>query len=423
VTAPPPEEQATTTVAVRLSRNRDYQLLWVGRAIEDAGFSASMIAFPLLVLALTGSPAVSGFVLGVDAMAQLLAGLPAGALVDRWNRKKIMLGCEAVQGIAVASLVVALWLNVASVPHMVAVAAVLGAGRALFSPAEAASLARIVPHDQLSTAVAMNAARSSLGQLSGTAAGGFLFALGRAVPFAADVLAHAVSFVALLFVRVPPRVAPAEHQESHLGREMREGLRWVWRQRHVRVTVVCAVVLNFFFSAYYIVIVVLARERGVPSGEIGVMAAMLGVGGIVGALLAPRLYRLLSPYASIIGVFWVLTALTPIAVFIHSGYLMGTLFVGVALLPPTANTTINTYQLLLTPDGLRGRLTGVMGVIGGLSAAAGPAFGGVLVEVLSGTGAVLLCSGAIAIVTIAVTLSPTMRSFPRHDTVVAGASH
>jgi MFS family permease len=418
VSGPP----ATDTVAVPLRRNRSYQLLWASQALADGGFSATMIAFPLLVLALTGSPAVSGLVLGVDAMAQLVAGLPAGALVDRWNRKKIMLGCEAAQAIAVGALVVALWFGVASVALMVAVAAVIGAGRALFGPAEAASLARIVPSGQLSTAVAMNAARGSLGQLSGTAVGGFLFAVGRLVPFAVDVLAHAVSFVALLFVRVPERVA-STHEDSHFGREMREGLRWVWRQRHVRVTVLCAVVLNFFFSAYYIVIVVLARDRGVPSGEIGVMAAMLGVGGIIGALLAPRLYRLVTPYLSIIGVFWVLTALTPLAVFIHSGYVMGALFAGVALLPPTANTTINTYQLLLTPDGLRGRLTGVMGVIGGLSAAAGPAFGGILVQSLSGTGAVLVCAGAIAVVTIAVTLSPTMRSFPRHDTVVVAAQH
>ncbi len=418
----PTPSPVSDTAAVPLLRNRNYHLLWSSQALADGGFSATMIAFPLLVLALTGSPAVSGLVLGVDAMAQLVAGLPAGALVDRWNRKKIMLSCEAAQVLAVASLVVTLWFQVAGVAQMVAVAAVIGGARALFAPAEAASLARIVPNDQLSTAVAMNAARGSLGQLSGTAAGGFLFAVGRLVPFAADVLAHAVSFVLLLFVRVPQPVA-VEHEEGHFGREMREGLRWVWQQRHVRVTVLCAVVLNFFFSAYYIVIVVLARDRGVPSGQIGVMAAMLGVGGIVGALLAPRLYKVLTPYVSIIAVFWVLTALTPLAVFIHSGYVLGALFVGVALLPPTANTTINTYQLLLTPDRLRGRLTGVMGVIAGLSAAAGPAFGGILVQTLSGTGAVLVCAGAIALVTVAVTVSPTMRSFPRHDAVVVAAQH
>lgn len=396
--------------------NRSYRLLWAGQALSTAGFSGSMIAFPLLVLAVTGSPAVSGFVLGVDAAAQLVAGLPAGALVDRWNRKTVMLCCEAAQGIAVASLVVALWLDTATVPHMIFVAATMGVCRALFLPAENAAVAQIVSQDQLPTAVAMNSARGALGQLVGTAGGGFLYAVGRAVPFAVEVLTHLVSFVALLFVRVPYQ--PREQAEnSHLAREMVEGLRWVWRQPHVRATVACAVSLNFFFSAYYVVLVVLAKERGVPSGEIGVMAAMLGVGGLLGALVAPKLHRAISPYLSIAGVFWVLTLLTPLAVFIDDGYLLGILFAGMALLPPTANTTINTSQLLLTPDRLRGRMTGVMTVIAGVSAAAGPAFGGVLVQQFGGADAILLCAAGIALVTVVVTVSPTMRAFPVTDRV------
>jgi MFS family permease len=399
-----------------LSRNRDYQLLWISQALSTAGFSASMIALPLLVLAVTGSPAISGLVLGVDAAAQMIAGLPAGALADRWNRKKMMLVCEAVQAVGVGSLVLAVWWDATTVAHLIVVSALMGVCRSLFGPAEGAALARIVATEHLPTALAMNSARASLGQLSGTALGGFLYALGRAVPFAFNVVTHAVAFLALLFVRVPHRKAEP-HPDSNLRREMVEGLRWVWRQRHVRVTVLCAISLNFFFSAYYIVIVVLAQERGISAGEIGVMAAMFGVGGVVGSLLAPYLQRRLSPYLSIAGVFWVLTALTPLAVFIDNGYVMGALFAGMALLPPTANTTIGTYQLLLTPDRLRGRLTSVMGVIGGVSAATGPAFGGVLVEAVSGTDAVLLCAAGIAAVTLVVTVNPTLRSFPRSEDI------
>jgi len=391
--------------------NRSYRLLWAGQALSTAGFSGSMIAFPLLVLAITGSPAVSGFVLGVDAAAQLIAGLPAGALVDRWNRKIVMLCCEAAQGIVVASLVVALWLGDATVPHMIFVAATMGVCRALFLPAENAAVAQIVTQEQLSTAVAMNSARGALGQLTGTAAGGFLYAIGRAVPFAVEVLTHLISFVALLFVKVPYR-RPEKLASSHLAKEMVEGLRFVWSQRHVRATVACAVSLNFFFSAYYVVLVVLAKERDVPSGEIGIMAAMLGVGGLLGALLAPTLQKAMSPFLSIAGVFWVLTVLTPLAVFIDNGYLLGLLFAGMALLPPTANTTIATSQLLLTPERLHGRMTSVMAVISGVSAAAGPALGGVLVQQFGGSDAILLCAAGIAVVTVVVTVSPTMRAFP-----------
>ncbi|GHF53725.1 MFS family permease [Amycolatopsis bartoniae] len=395
-----------------LSRNRDYRLLWGGQVFSETGFSTSMIAFPLLVLAVTGSAAQSGLVLGAVAVAQLVAGLPAGALVDRWNRKRIMLVCEAVQALAAASLLAALWWGVASVLQLVAVAAVMGLCRALFEPAEEASLPRLVTVEQVPSAVAMNAARSNAGQLSGTALGGFLFALGRAIPFVFDVLTHVVAFFALLFVRLPVAVterAPARH----LGREILAGLRWVWHQPQVRVTALCAISLNLFFSAYYLVIIVLAATRGVPSGEIGVMAAMLGGGGILGALAAPYLHRRFSPYTLIIGVFWALTVLTPLAVFVRSGYLMGVLFAAMAFLPPAANTTISTYQLLLTPDGMRGRLGGVLGVAGGVAAAAGPALGGWLVDALPGTTAVLVCAGAITVVTLLATCHPVLRRFPR----------
>src|SRR2546421_1322729 len=295
---PYPSPTGEARMTTPLSRNRNYRLLWGSQVLSEFGFNASTIAFPLLVLAITGSAAASGLVLGTVAAAQLLAGLPGGALVDRWNRKKIMLACEAAQALAAASLVVALWLNEISIPHMVLVAAVFGVCAALFEPAEDASLPNLVPPEQLSTAIAMNSGRASLGHLSGTAAGGFLFAVGRFVPFAVDVVTHAFAFVALSFLRLPPRppVAEAAAGKSHLGREMLDGLRWVWGHRHVRVTSLCAIVLNLFFSAFYLVVIILAQRRGIPSAQIRVMAAMLGGGGILRALAAPHLHRLIHPH-------------------------------------------------------------------------------------------------------------------------------
>ncbi|HEV2782816.1 MAG TPA: MFS transporter [Actinophytocola sp.] len=395
-----------------LSRNHNYQLLWGSQALSEFGINVTSIAFPLLVLVVTGSPGASGLVLGASAAAHLLAGLPAGALVDRWNRKTVMLACEAVQAVTVGSLVLALWWDTATVAHMVVVAAVLGVCGSMFEPAEEASLPNVVPAEQLPTALAMNSARSFLAQLSGTAAGGFLFAVGRVVPFVVETVTHAVSFVALLFLRMPPRRVRSTPMR-HLGREMAEGVRWMWRHRHVRATALCVVGLNLFFAAYYLVIIVLAQQRGVPTGEIGIMAAMFGAGGLLGAVVAPRLMRILSPYGSIVGVCWILTALTPISVFVSSGYLMGLLLAAMAFLAPTTNTAIDTYQLLVTPDELRGRLSGVMGVAGGIAAAAGPAAGGALLELVPGNQVMLLCAGGIALLTLSITVSPTMRSFPR----------
>jgi MFS family permease len=404
--------KSTTANRAALSRNRNFTLLWTSMLSSEFGFSSAAIAIPLLVLTINGSAADAGFVLGAVATAQLAAGLPAGALADRWNRKYIMLGCEAAQAIAGASLVGAILMHVVSIPQLVVVAAVIGVSAALFEPAEDASLPNIVPEEQVQKAVAMNAARTSLAHLSGTGAGGFLFAVGRVVPFAVDMVSHALAFLALMFVRLPPR--EVERQPiSQLRQEMMEGLRWVWQQRLIRVTTLCAVVLNLFFSAFYIIIIVLARHRGIPAGQIGVMAAMLGAGGLIGALLAPTLTEKISPFLSIVSVFWILTVLTPVAVFIHNGYLLGALLFAMALLPPTANTTIMARQLLLTPDDLRGRLSGALGLMAGGGAAVGPMLGGVLIGLVSGNEAVLICAGGMAVITLLVTVSPTLRRFPR----------
>src|SRR5262249_42866334 len=153
--------------------------------------------------------------------------------------------------------------------------------------------------------------------------------------------------------------------------------------------------------------------RGVPPGQIGVMAAMLGVGGLLGALAASRLTRLVSPYASIIAVFWGLAALTPVAAVLYSGYLLGVLFAPMAILPATANTTIITGALLLTRDELRGRLSSVLTLLSGSAAVLGPVLGGLLATAFTGGVAVLLCAAGAALTALAATLSPALRSFPR----------
>ncbi|QFZ21716.1 MFS transporter [Saccharothrix syringae] len=392
-----------------LARNRNYTLLWSGQALGEVGFSATMIAFPLLVLAVTGSPVASGLVLAADAAAQLAVGLPAGALVDRWDRRRVMLWCEAARAVALAGLVVAIWTGVVAVAHMVAVAVVLGVTRALFEPAEDACLPQLVPEAQLATAVAMNGARSSLGQMAGTALGGVLFAVTRWLPFLVDLVTHVLGFVALLFLRVPPTERVVERR--HIAREIGEGLRWVWQRAEIRVTALCAVVLNLFFTAFYLVVIVLAQGRGASSAEIGVMAAMLGVGGVLGALAAPRLHRALGPFRSIASVFWALALLTPLALVLESAYLLGALFALMTFLAPTANTTIGTHQLLLTPDGMRGRLSGVMAVVVGVAGTLGPLVGGALTEVLTARTAVLVCAVGILVITVIVTVNPTLRGY------------
>ncbi|MGX7828084.1 MFS transporter [Actinokineospora sp. 24-640] len=404
--------KARADTSVPLSRNRDYRLLWIGQGLSEVGIGASTVALPLLVLAITGSAAASGLVLAAHAAAQLVAGIPAGVLVDRWNRRRVMLLCEAVQAVTVAGIALAAFSGTASLPLLLVLAAVLGLCQALFEPAEASTLPALVGPAQLPTAIALNAARGYVGLLAGTAIGGALFAARRWAPFGLQALAHAASFGLLLFLRIPDR-EPGPVVRPNFRRELTEGLRWVWQDRHIRAVTGCAIGLNFFFQAFYLIVLALVAGRGAPPGEIGLMAAMLGVGGVLGALVAPRLHRALSPRMAILGTMWVIAALMPFAAIAPNTYAVGALLAAAAFLAPTASTTITTYQLLRTPENLRGRMAATMAVTIGVAAVAGPATGGLLADAINPTHAVLACAAGTALLSLLFTLTPALRSFPK----------
>jgi hypothetical protein len=130
----------------------------------------------------------------------------------------------------------------------------------------------------------------------------------------------------------------------------------------------------------------------------------------------------MSPYVSIAGVFWAVTALTPVAIFIDNGYLMGVLFFAMALLPPTANTTIITEQLLLTPDARATRSAERRDGPGHRRRrCAGPDARRAADR--AGRRRYGRTAGGIAAVTMLVTVSATLRQFPRRQTKVPAGSH
>ncbi|ONI76018.1 hypothetical protein ALI144C_35480 [Actinosynnema sp. ALI-1.44] len=398
-------------MTVPLRRNGNYHLLWGSRALSEVSFNLVMLAFPLLVLASTGSPALAGLVTGANAVGQVVVGVVAGALVDRWNRKTVMLACEAIRAVGLATMVVTLWAGPVPVSLMVVVSVALGACNALYEPAEDASLPQVVPASQLSTAVALVGARGFFGQLAGTALSGILFAIRTLVPFLAGAIAHVLSLLMLLFLRLPP-TDRTRAPISGLPTEIWHGIRWVWRERLIRVTALCALGLNLAFFALYIVIIAAMTQRGVSSADTGLMLSILGVGGLLGALAAPWLYRTLSPYVAVIGVFWVFAALVPVlAVSLGNVVTVAALLGAMAFLTPTANTVFTTYQMMRTPDRMRGRLSGVLNLLGGAAVAVGPLLGGLIAESTSATTAIVLCAVGVAALAAFATGSPTMRGF------------
>ena len=127
-----------------LWRNRDYMLLWSGQALSDIGGAVSELAFPLLVLAVTHSPAQAGFVAALRALPATLFSLFAGVLVDRWDRKRVMLVCDTGRALSLASIPIAFALGHLTIWQLYITAFLEGTLMIVFTLANASSFGKVI---------------------------------------------------------------------------------------------------------------------------------------------------------------------------------------------------------------------------------------------------------------------------------------
>ncbi|MER7159455.1 MFS transporter, partial [Streptomyces lydicus] len=204
------------------------------------------------------------------------------------------------------------------------------------------------------------------------------------------------------------------------GRDIAAGFRWVLGQPVIRTTMAWMMVTNLVFSALLIVLLALSGEDRVGPGELGLTMACFGAGGLLGGLFAARLHAVARPPVILLGFTWTAALGAALMAVVPTGLPQGALLAVMAFFAPLANTTVLTYQLTVTPDALRGRMSGVAGFCSGGAGVAGPALGGALTGLAGGgTAGVLLCAGCLVLVALAATASPTLRRFPAPGTRVS----
>jgi len=172
----------------QLARNHDFMLLWSGEALSQLGSQASTVAFPLLVLTLTGSAAKAGIVGLAKWLPLAVMALPAGVLADRLDRKRLMIACDAGRALLLASIPIALAVGQPPFAQVAGVAFLDGCLFTVTYVAERGALRHVVPAEQLPAAVAQNEARAFAANILGPPLGGLLFAAARGLPFLADAV-------------------------------------------------------------------------------------------------------------------------------------------------------------------------------------------------------------------------------------------
>lgn len=357
----------------RLWRQTPY-LLWL---TSDTGKGLAMTLFsfavPLLALVITNDPAKAGIIAAVGTVVRLLATLTGGVLADR-HRRIFMMTLGAAAGVLVAGAFAAMALagGIDFISLLLFEVLLAGVG-GLFSPAGEAALKDIVPEQMMGRAQAANQGRDAALQLAGGPIGGMLLAAGGWLIGAAMVLSSLVSAVAAwaLGRRVgweraggADAAASAVPAASKNGlRELREGVRWLFRRPDLSTGTVVATVINLGLNAGITTMIYAVLQAGHSEATIGWMMAASGAAMLVGALLAPTLVpRIGAGMLMILGLF-ACTAAIAGGVFVESPWGVALLISAAVFLIPALNAAFSGYLMVATPTELIGRVNSVGGVL------------------------------------------------------------
>ncbi|MGH2999577.1 MAG: MFS transporter, partial [Gaiellaceae bacterium] len=241
--------------------------------LSTIGSESTAIAYPLLVLAVTHSPAKAGIVGFARVAPWAVFGLAAGVASDRLPRKRMMMTSDVVRALALTSIVVAISIGRLTFAQIALVAFFEGSMYVFFNIAEIGALRSVVSREQLPTAAAAEQARYSTVTIVAPPLGGSLFGVGRAFPFLAGALSPVFSLGTLLAIRTPFQ-EERKRDTAPLRTQLAEGFRFLWARPFLRTCALLFTWTNLVFEGIVLAFIVIARRHGLSSAEIGLLITL-----------------------------------------------------------------------------------------------------------------------------------------------------
>ena len=402
-----------------LLRHHDFRQLWAAETVSQVGTQVTMLALPVVaVTVLDATPLQMGVLTALETAAFLLIGLPAGAWVDRWRRKRVLVTADLVRAVVLATLPVAYLLDVLTLGQLFAVAAVTGTATVFFDVAYQSYLPALVDRDQLVDGNGKLEASRAVAQVAGPGATGVLLrVLGAPLLIAVDAVSYLVS--ALFIGRIgAPDVVPDRASRRPLRTEIGEGLAFVVRHPLLRRIVACTGTGNLFGSITSTLLVLFAlRELGLSESTLGLALSAGAVGGLLGAATAARFARRVGEGRAIplsAAALVPFSALTPLADLGAPVVLLVLSMFGFSWSVVVYNVTQVSFRQRLCPPGLLGRMNASVRFIVFGTMPLGGLLGGVLGTWLGVVPALWVAVAGSALACLPVVLSPllTMRDLP-----------
>jgi MFS family permease len=383
------------------------------------GTRISTIAYPMLVLTLTKSPVVAGWAAFAATAPSILVYIPAGALIDRLDARRVMLCSELGRGCAVATVVYVLYVADAGdwrVGLLIVMALIEETLEVFSTLSEGRLVTGLLGREKASSVAGGNEARTHIVILAGRPIGGVLFGFSHVFPFLADAASFVCSIGSICSIRKDEISAAAKRiskSDKASTRDVLEGWRWVWRNYHARFASLLNACTTLVAQALIMILLVEAERRKLSYFTVGVVLAFSGVGGALGAILASRLRRLREgQWLNVQMWIWAFVFLGIVFTINHAlRYLLVEMFL-IGLTGAISNVNIDGYFTRESPEGTLARVSSVNRLLDFLAAAIGPLLGGLLVAMVGPHRAIV---GLLAIVVVLAVASSWMpkRTDPR----------
>jgi MFS family permease len=264
----------------RVFRKRDFSLMWTAQLVSTIGSSLTDLAAGILVYNMTQSALNVGLTLMVTAIPTLLVGLIAGVFVDRFDRKRILLGSDLLRGILVLMIPFAVpALGLWSLYVILFFAAIV---RQFFDPAWESIIPEIASEDELASANSFLSISSFGSTAVGFALAGFLSSVDIHLPFFFDALTFLFSFVVVLFVNVPRTHSEESTNVSVVVGNLKSGVSFLWNTPILRSSLIVSVPVLFSFGLWNVLLLPMAlRELNATEFEYGLQEGFTSLGFVV----------------------------------------------------------------------------------------------------------------------------------------------
>ena len=394
----------------RLRDNRDFLLLWGGETLSEVGSQSSTVAYSLLVLAVTGSPTKAGIVGLARWLPVALFSLPAGVLADAFDRKRLMIACDAIRLIGAISIVLALVLGRPAYAQIVAVAFIEGGAYVMSLICERGALRQVVQAGQLQDAISTNEARTYAAGIVGPSFGGLLFSVAHSLPFIADAASYLFSMTAIAATKARFQLQTHRPSLRTVRTDVAEGVGWLRSKPFYLTTSLLFAAGNPVYSGLYLLSILLARHHHASAAAIGVMLTITAVGGLLGAVLANPIRRSIETRDLLVGSPWLVLGLILLLPFAHNALLIGALVGAAEFVTPAVNAVVAGSRIAAAPDHIQGRVQSVATTLAMSLVWLGPLAVGYLFEHAGTTTTVLVAAAWMLVVAITTTVAPSIRN-------------